>query len=396
MSTQQCSSGAIKSFPLQIAVTATDTLYDSVSEPITMDIQWATRSTPPMFRDPKVNAITDEVGAGNTNLTTLRYMNNNYSILSVQLIKASHKAWIIPATSQATNMEDIIITFSASSDTVQNKYIAFVIPILRTSTTTSPTYLTGLSNPNASGPFSLQSCFPANPRARFAYYSTCLRGSTTGAPTQNMSVFLSTDGIQVSATLMTKILDLTGRTNEFPAYISSFTTQLAGETTVLKTIGDFTNYVNSTTQLLNYNNFKKLYPSVETNLRQDDTSAYQCVAIDPDSAIVDGKLSVDIKSGEVLTNVLEQRNNVRAAANVSGSMEPGRLEKHMSTALGVIFTIFLFWAIFYFAVIGYRTIMSSPDGPLVDAPSWIISIPNYAVIMLIAGFIGFVVGTMLN
>jgi hypothetical protein len=385
MSTQTCSPGAITSFPLQIAITATDTIYDSVSEPITMDIQWATRSTPPMFRDPKANAVTDEVGAGNANLTTLRFMNNNYSVHSVQIIKASHKAWIIPATAQSMNMEDIVVTFAASDDTVQNKYIAFVIPILRTSVATNPSYLTGLSDPNTSGPFSLKSCFPANPRARFAYYST----------TRNMYVFLSTDGIQVSATLMTKILEVAGRTNEFPVYTTSFTTRLTNNTTIVKSIGDFTNYVMSTTQLLNYNNFKTLYPSIDTNLRQDDTSAYQCVAIDPDSAIVDGKLSVDIKSGEVLTNVLEQRENIRAAANVSGSMEPGRLEKHMSTALGVILSILLFWAILHFVVIGYNNFMNTPDGsPAV--PAWILSVPNYGIIMLITGFIGFVFGTMLN
>ena len=396
MATQQCSSGAITSFPLQIAITATDTLYDTVSEPITMDIQWATRSTPPMFRDPKPTAVTDEVGAGNTNLTTLRYMNNNYSVLSVQLIKASHTSWITPATSQDMNLEDIIITFSATDDAVQNKYIAFVIPILRTSTVTNPNYLTGLSDPNTSGPFSLNSCFPTNPRARFAYYSTCLSGYSGISSTRNMYVFVSTDGIQASATLMTKILALTGRTDTFATYSSAFTTRLTGNTTIIKTIGDFTNYVMTTTQLLNFKNFKALYPTIDTNLRQDDTSAYQCVAIDPDSAIVDGKLSVDIKTGEVLTNILAERDKVRAAANVSGSMDPGRLEKHMGTALGVILSILLFWAVIHFTVISFKTVMSSPGLPPPEAPAWITSIPNYGIMFLITGFIGFVIGTMLN
>ena len=396
MATQQCSPGAITSFPLQIGITATDTLYDTVSEPITMDIQWATRSTPPMFRDPKTTAITDEVGAGNTNLTTLRFMNNNYTVNSVQLIAASHKAWILPATSQSTNLEDIVITFSATDSTVQNSYITFVIPILQTSTATSPSYLTGLSDPNTSGPFSLQSCFPANPRARFAYYSTCLSGYSGKSSTRNMYVFVSTDGIQVSGALMTKILALTGRTGTFGTYSSNFTTRLTGNTTVVKTIGDFTNYVMSTTQLLNFKDFKRLYPTIDTNLRQDDTSAYQCVAIDPDSAIVDGKLSVDIKSGEVLTNVLAQRDALRASNNVSTSMDPGRLEKYMSSALGVILSILLFWAILYFAIISYKTVMSSPGLPPPETPTWLTSIPNYGVMFLITGFIGFVIGTMIN
>jgi hypothetical protein len=396
MATQQCSPGAITSFPLQIAITATDTLYDTVSEPITMDIQWATRSTPPMFRDPKTTAITDEVGAGNTNLTTLRFMNNNYTVNSVQLIGASHNAWIVPSTSQSMNVEDIVITFAATDTTVQNSYITFVIPILRTSTVTNPSYLTGLSDSNASGPFSLQSCFPANTRARFAYYSTCLSGYSGKSSTRNMYVFVSTDGIQVSTTLMTKILSLTGRTSGFGTYSSSFITRLTSNKTIIKNIGDFTNYVMSTTQLLNFNDFKRLYPTIDTNLRQDDTSAYQCVAIDPDSAIVDGKLSVDIKTGEVLTNVLAQRDAVRASNNVAGSMDPGRLERYMSTALGVILSILLFWAIIYFTIVSYKTVMSSPGLPPPDTPAWMTSIPNYGVMFLITGFIGFVIGTMIN
>jgi len=117
-----CSPGAIKSFPLDLAITVTDTLYDSVDEPVTMDIQWATRSTPPMFITPMTNCITDEVGAGNTNLTTLRFMNNNYTISAVQIITASHKNWILPNSLQSSNFEDIEITFSTTSATTPYNY----------------------------------------------------------------------------------------------------------------------------------------------------------------------------------------------------------------------------------------------------------------------------------
>ena len=211
-----CPSGAITRFPLQLSATITDLLYDGVSEPITMDIQWAARSTPPMFVDPKTESKTDEVGAGNTNLTTLRFMNNSYTVSSVQIIKASHTAWVLPSTTM--NLEDIVITFSTSSTTTQYVYITFVIPIIRTSALTSPNYFTGLSDSNSNGPFSLQSCFPTNPQARFAYYSTCLKGYSSGASTQSSYIFVSTDGIPVSATLMSKLLDITGIATEFNTF----------------------------------------------------------------------------------------------------------------------------------------------------------------------------------
>ena len=385
-----CPSGAITRFPLQLSATITDLLYDGVSEPITMDIQWAARSTPPMFVDPKTESKTDEVGAGNTNLTTLRFNNNNYTVSSVQFIKASHTSWILPLSSQTLNKEDMVITFSTSNTTLQYAYITFVIPILRDGTSTNPTYLNGLSDPNINGPFSLQSCFPSNSRARFAFYAICLAGYSSTSPSQNAYVFVSTDGIKVSSELMTKILGIRGGI-DFGSYSPSYLNRLSGTSTIVG-YTDFSKFVMSTTNLLNYNDFKRLYPQIETNVRQDDTSAYQCVAIDPDSAIVDGKLSVDIKSGEVLTDILEKRDQLRAENNVTGTMDPGRLERYMGTALGIILSILLFGMIFHFAMILFL------EAGVNDEINnyWTLYIPRYGIILLITGFIGFVIGAMLN
>jgi len=387
MANKECPTGAITSFPLQLGITATSTLYDTVQEPITLDIQWSTRSTPPMFVYPKIEGVTDEVGAGNTNLTTLRFMNNTYIVSSVQIIKASHTAWLLPSTSM--NFEDIAITFSTSTSTTQYAYITFVIPIIRTSALTNPNYLTGLSDSNSNGPFSLQSCFPTNPQARFAYYSTCLKGYSLGASTQSSYVFVCTDGIQASTTLMSKLLDVV-ETTEFKKFSPPYMNRLTSNTMVIKTVGDFTTYVMTTTQLLNYKNFAQLYPTTDTLVRRDDVSAYQCVAIDPDSAIVDGKINVDVNSGEVLTDVLSKRDNLRADHNVTASMNPGRLEKHIGTALGIILSILLFTTILYLVF----SLVYMPVSA--DIQESISSIPRYGILILITGFIGFIIGTMLN
>ena len=384
-----CSQGAITSFPLGLAVTATDILYDSVSEPITMDIQWATRSTTPMFISPQTSCITDEVGVSNSNLSTLRFLNSNYIIHAVQIIAASHKAWILPNTLQSSNTEDIVITFSTSSTTTRFSYITFVIPIIRTANAADPNYLTGLLNPNSNGSFSLQSCFPTDPRSRFARYITCLAGSTSGAPTQNVCVFVSTSGIQVNAATMQGILTKSGRSGSFGTYSSPYTSRLTGATTIT-TVGDFSNKVQTTTQLLNYAGFKEIYPAVDTGLREDDTSAYQCVPIDPDSAVVDGKLKVDLKSGEVMSDVLDKRNHLRSASSVSAGMTPGRVEKYLGSALGVILTIILILSIIW--GISIMLINDLPDGlsyAFADI-SW------YIVVASITGFIGFIIGAMMN
>jgi len=385
-----CPTEAITSFPLQMAITATDRKYEMVSEPVTIDFQWSSRSTPPMFVSPKQNAITDEVQAGNSNLTTLRFMNTKYTIASVQIIQASHNAWILPATSQANNTEDIAITFSSSDNSVSYAYLTFIIPIIRGSAAT-PNYLQGLSNSNTNGPFSVQSCFPTDTRTRFAYYATCLAGYSSLANTQTSYIFVNIDGLQVSSALMTTILGITGRTGTFAQFSPPYISRLTNIRTAIRNDAEFSSKVLSTNQLLNYTDFVRKNPILAEGVRKDNTDAYQCVAIDPDAAVVDGKISVDINSGEVLTEVLTKRNAILNANNVKPSMNPGRLEKYMGTAIGIVLFIVLFWIIIQFAAM----VFIGP-GQGTGAISWITSVPTYGLIIIIAAFIGFVVGTMIN
>lgn len=400
---QTCAPTAIASFPLTLGFSPmTDARYDSVSEPLTMDFQWSARSTPPLFVTPKASAITDEVGAGNTNLSTARFMNNTYKVASVQIIRSSHKSWIMPVTSQAQNIEDIVIVFASTDTTISYPYITFVIPIIRSNSPMNPSYLLGLSDPNSNGPFSLQSCFPTSPQTRFAYYATCLAGYSGNAATQNMYVFLATNGLQVSSTLMTKILGLTG-TGSFGTYSPPFMSRLSSLT---KTISDsdFTNYVMTTNQLLNYASFSQMYPSIDTGLRQDDASAYQCVPIDPDSAIQDGKLQVDIASGEVLTDVMAKRAALRASHNVTSSTGPSRLNTYFGSALGIILIIMFSGSVLYgiFLVVmmqlGDEVVDAEGNVEIIENPIFTIvkQFTSYIVAALIAGFLGIIIGLMLN
>ena len=73
-------------------------------------------------------------------------------------------------------------------------------------------------------------------------------------------------------------------------------------------------------------------------------------------------------------------------------MDPGRLEKYMGTAIGIVLSIVLFWIIIQFAAMMFIDQGPGPD----QGGSWLTSVPTYGVIILIAGFIGFVVGTMIN
>lgn len=392
---QKCAPTSISSFPLTLGFNPiTDTRYESVMEPLTMDFQWAPRTTPPLFVTPKVTATTDEVGAGNTNISTLRYMNNTYRVASVQIIKSSHKAWILPVSAQAQNMEDVSIVFSSTDASISYPHITFVIPIIRSNSGINPSYLVGLSDPNSNGPFSLQSCFPANPRALFAYYATCLAGYSGNSATQNMYVFVATSGIQVSSTLMSKISGLTG-TGSFGTYSPPFMSRLSSLT---KTISDsdFSKYVMTTNQLLNYAGFSQMYPSIETNLRQDDASAYQCVPIDPDSDIHDGKLQVDIKTGEVLTDVMAKRAALRASHDVAASTGPSRMNTYLGSAVGILLII-VFSISFLYGIYRVVIIMTTEEPEGGDPIAAMIEyFSTYILAILIAGFLGIIIGLMLN
>jgi hypothetical protein len=400
-----CPTGAITSFPLQMAITATDTLYDTVSEPLTISFQWASRSTPPQFTN---NSTIDEVGSGNTNLSTLRFQNNQYTISSVQMIKPSHKAWILPISAQEKNNEDIAITFQSNDTNLNTQYLTFIVPILRSSSQSEPTYLKGLSASNSNGTFSLSQVFPTNPRSKFAYYSTCMASTGAGVNSQNMYVFVSINGLSVSDTLMKQILEQVSLGQFNSTLVAPFMTRLTSSSIIINAANRFTQYVMTTSELLNYSNFKKQYTNVNmnANTRDDDTSAYTCVPIDPDDAVVNGQLTVDLDKGEVLSNVLAQRESKRALHSLSGKLDPTRFVAFFESGLGIFMGILislLFILFVYFAVNKYKgpaatagAAATSTMGKIAAQIAPVITnMSIYGIIILIAAFGGFVIGAML-
>jgi hypothetical protein len=389
---QKCPDNAITSFPLGLAQTATDVLYDSVNESIDMDFQWASRSTPPVFANKAVDGTIDEVG--NTNQSTLQYNNATYTVASVQIAQASHTNWILPVTT--VNTEDLIIVFS-NPNAIQYQYIMLVIPILR-SGTNRPTYLAAIANPETPGPFTLNSCLPS--QSQFAYYATCLDGYSDQATSQNIYVFLSIQGIQVNPKLMDDIAKIRGA-GGFTQITLPWT---AGFSNVKSSIAqDFSQYVLTTRDLVKGELGKNVkIASRVVDSREDPTSSYQCVPLNPDTDIKDGVIQVDLESGKVLSDILAERDAVRAS---SAPAQPNKkLEKLLGSAMGILFAILLLAIMIYF-VITYFAKSKAPGagtagtGTAVAAPvgeSWVQQIPLYGIIIIITSFIGFVVGVTVN
>jgi hypothetical protein len=385
----------ITSFPLVFTGTPTAELYNSIDQPITIEFQWASRSVSPSFSTGTVKNIIDEssiYGSGLSNISTIRYNNTLYNLYSVQICSASHNSWLLPASNKDKNTEDLVITFYNPSLT--RSYVIIVLPIIKNGTRArDPAYLTALGSGQTPGTFSLGSCMP-DKKSLFIYYSTCLDGYTEHQSTQTVSVFVAVGGISVSPDLMTSIKGkITGGT--VPSITLPFTSYFATETSIIETT-DIGKYVLSTNDLLNYEWIKNKYKDLTVQERDDPSSAYKCVALNPEKDVVDGKIKVDIESGKLLSKVLAERDAVMAASGIVPQNPSTALKfnKNMNLALGIFFAILILLGLIY--LISSWWTNSSPTmgvvGGIVYPPDWVAKIPMYGVMVIGAGLIGFIVG----
>ena len=77
-------------------------------------------------------------------------------------------------------------------------------------------------------------------------------------------------------------------------------------------MNDFTKYVLSTRHLLDFAHMKNLFKDLSINERTDQASEYKCVPLDPEKNINNnGQLQIDLTSGTVLSEILEERDAMR-------------------------------------------------------------------------------------
>lgn len=398
-----CPPDSIVSFPLDCTFRPTEVQYNSVLESIPpMDFTWATEK-----------AVVEE-----KSLTFLHWKGNKYTNLTTQLTAPTHSKWLLASANPANNVADFIMTFQTNAETVSYKYIVIVVPLVRSETppTQAQEYLRRLAEPTRSEDYTLRTMFPTSPTSMFGNYTTCLRGYSALKTPEMVSVFFSVTGLPVSTDLIDTIR--TSRfPQKFPSYIPPFMTRLSPDQH--QAVGTakmpFQDFIQATNQFLNYANAGKQYKDVTKLIREDSLDSYQCVPLDPDRNIQDGKIKVDLDTGEVLSDVVAAREAIRAANDTKGSMEPGRLEKYMGSAIGIVLAVLFFSLILYFlwnwiqSVRGARSGFTNLEGMAVPAgiagvgaasagisESWAQSVPKYGLLILVAGFGGFIIGAMLS
>jgi hypothetical protein len=369
--------------------------------------------------------LIDEVGNGSASVTTARFNNVVYSLYSAGLYAASHQSWLL--SNKAANMTDLIVIFHKTNPLTVTPYdyIFIVIPIFEGGDLNDPTYLSGLAGviTTPTDGFSLSSCMPIVD-SQFAYYATCLTAtakegfivaSTPATPTSiataanpgstvNGIVFLSLEGINVTAGTMNAVRNgiLPGKAViaiDSPVNPDANLISFIQKPGTALSQADIVRYVMTTNVLLDKTAGAPL--SIKNNgLRKDTQASYTCVQFDPDKDINhDGTISVDA-SGQIMSEVMLNRQIVRNTMNNLGNQSnaPNDLVAYMvGSVLGLLFLFCAGMALWKWSVPTAFAITAAPGttGTPTTLNSFFSVYGGTMMIMLVSIIIGAILGVLI-
>jgi len=315
--------------------------------------------------------------------STLVLNNNNYTLYSVQIAAATHNQWL--PSNKAANTEDIIIIFQNVNNKAKIAYTIFVIPIIRDASTQNP-YLSALNTGNllaGTTSISINDVMPQT--GQYVYYITCLNGYSELSPSQDVCTFISVNGLNVRSDIMTGILSKVSATapTKFPNVLLPYTARLSPNIKTMIEKDDLSTYVVSTTNL--FTTQESQLGSLRAPLvERISTEAVKCSVINPDTDIDgNGMILADINTGDILKNVMDQRNGVKAAAinpegkSIKDSINKKRTVENIFTGVFTfILVVILIGIILYSISIGRIAATEAAAG--VQVPPWYSYIPSWA------------------
>lgn len=369
----RCGSGNT-SFPVLPPTVKNQDLYESVRDTIPIEFKLGPRANAPIF----VNTGEARIDEANDAGTYIRYNGLNYKIVQAQITAPLTKSWILSDVTSANNVADLTIIFQSASSTADPKYVFMSIPILRQATTViDPLYIAALAGQNVSGPFSLSQCIPS--QGDYATYKTCLEPAPF-----NAFCIVFYQGLLVNAATLDAIATLAGNRGVWPSFKAP--TDVTLTTTILPLTPD------AFRASVRINTFGAASTAMMSATRVDNTSAYQCVPLDPDRDIASGKLTIDTSTGipQPMTKLLGARESERKAAGGNPPLAPGEMEKIIAAFLGIILSLILVIGGAY-AYIWYR------DGNLNilnSFPSWVREFPWLVFTAVLFCFAGFLIGAL--
>ena len=342
-----CSTFGIRDFPILNSVNVTPSLNASIYEEIPLDIQWAPKATEPRFiyDGQFANLGYMEYMDAGASQTTLRMNGNSFRLLSVQLCSPQHPS-LLSKDKQSDCSGEIVMGFRAENS-ISESYLFLCIPILTRATQTVSSYLEALRIGRLDGkPTSLLSLLPSTDK-HFISYSTCLqRRESAGTTTKQVRVFVFTEGMAYPTANFTELVrkiqspPVSGRL--FLPAIQLPDGLVDKSQAMLFSITLDTDYKS----LLRYSQYYSQGTPDSSQYRTDDLNSYKCVPLEPSQNVKDGKIVVDTESGELLSQVLKDKDDVGIPKR--SKLSPAMIEKIIAAFLAFVLIVFVLLVAGYF------------------------------------------------
>jgi len=362
------------SFPILPPAAADKALYDSVRDTIPVEFNLGPRANAPIFTNTSEARIDEGGGSG----TYIRYNSLNYKVVQAQITKPLNKSWILSAATAANNVADLTLTFVSSNAKADPKYIFMTIPILReTTTVVDPLYIAALAGQSVNGPFSLGQCIPS--AGDYATYTTCLEPNPF-----NAFCIVFYQGLSVNRGTLDAIATLAGNGGVWPSF------KAPTDVTLVTTISPLT--PDAFRASVRINTVGAAQTKNMSATRVDNTSAYQCVPLDPDRDIANGKLVIDTSTGipQPMTKLLGARDSARSNVGGKPPLAPGEMENIIAAFLGIILSL----ALVIGGVYAYYWYRDGSLDILNSFPSWVREFPWLVFTAVIFCFTGFLIGAL--
>jgi hypothetical protein len=335
----------LKDFPVENSVPVTPSLNASIYEEIALDIQWSPKATEPKFIHDGTYAnlgFLEYMDSGASS-TTLRLNGNSFSFLSLQLCIPQHKGFL-STTKKSECFGELVMGFKAQNS-IAESYLFLCIPILTRSTTTVSPYLEALRNGRLDGkPISMLSLLPSD--THYISYSTCLqRTEAQQTVSKQTRVLVFTEGLAYPE-------------NKFYEIARMVNPQVSGQV-VLPMIqlpdslqdrrtGNSLSTISSETEYKSLLRYSQYYPKGmpdSSRYREDNLNSYKCVPLEPSQNIRDGKIIVDTDTGELLSKVLEDKQEPGTPSK--SKLTPALVEKVIAICISLVLIAFIFLILAY-------------------------------------------------
>ena len=392
-----CPNTGVRDFPIKTTVNITDALVASIQESFVINVQWGSRATPPAFQGGLSKGMLQEgsSNASSPSTTTLRLQGNTYTLYSVQICEPQHKEFSMPAEKPLVKAEALLIFKSEAQ--ITEKYVIFAVPILETATASPNVYLNSLLQDRLPGnPISLSTLLPSPQEQVFFSYSTCLSQVTNNQTVAtNARVLVFFKGIRHSSAsqLLNKIIIAIGPNGRrIPA--TSFSESILPDGIRKSTMPMPFLLDNETVfgQYLRSGRLNQAEFGLSGGFREDTTSAYKCVPLNPDLQVQDGKIKVDTQKGELLSKVLSDRSADLNADLGKEPMNAEQFERMLAIALGIAIGLLVLMILAYFISRVTASSSSYAPGPVTEMPSFIKNATPVLLVSALVGTLGFIIG----